>query len=179
MTAPQSPSETGCDHILVFVLLKKHFLGLLSGEFWCNEIMTIIIYYLGLSCQMLLQLHGTFDKDSFKLEKAKSTFSRYSIEYRTFYIDWVGHSQKVMEGVPKLLHFGCCACQPSIFFSRIFPSFTLQRRLHTQSEGREFRHEVKSFLTSITRPVLSEAEAVLLYNTEIAQVSIRAKSNNC
>lgn len=94
-------AETGCDHILIFCSSEKQCLWLLSGKFWWNEIMTIIIYYLESSCQMLLQLHITLNKDSFKTEKTKCTFSWNSIEYGKFYSDWVDHFQNWWQMSPN------------------------------------------------------------------------------
>lgn len=81
-----------------------------------------------------------------------------------------------MEGVPKLLHFDCSACQPSSFFPESI-NFALQCRLHTHNEV-ENSDKRWSRPSPITHHVWRETETVLLHNTDKALISMRARSHN-
>lgn len=95
---------------------------------------------------------------------------------KLFYIVWLDLSQKQMEGVPKLLHFGYSACQPSSFFPESI-NFALQCRLHTHNEV-ENSDKRWSCTSPITHHVWRETETVLPHNTDEAPISVRARSHN-
>lgn len=117
----RAQAEAGCDLILVFVLL-------ISSTCDCSPWNIVAMksrvynYYLRpsptCSFNSLVYLIRTLYN-----WRSKIYICQHPIEYGTFNIDRLGLLQKHMEDVPKLLPFGCCTCQPSSSFSRIFVNF--------------------------------------------------------